>query len=70
MAIIEGRDPETADNFGMNRKAAQDGFRPSTPNTIEAPAKHVHMISEPIPMPETAEEKPAEEDPPEEKTEE
>ena len=69
MAIIEGRDPEEADNFGAGKKALQDGFRPSAPNTIEAPARHINMVSEPIPMPETAEEKPAEA-PTEEKKEE
>ncbi len=51
MAIIEGRDPETVDNYGV-KKAIQDGFRPSTPNTIEAPARHIRMVSEPVPQPE------------------
>jgi len=73
MAIIEGRDPETVDNYGMNKKALQDGFRPSTPNSIEAPAKHINITSEPIPMPEDlavpAEEKPSEDAPAEEKPE-
>ena len=50
MAIIEGKDPESVDNYGLNA-SRQDGFKPSVPNSIEAPAKHIRMISEPIPMP-------------------
>ena len=50
MAIIEGRDPETVDNYGAS-KHLQDGFRPSVPETIEAPAKHINIVSEPVPMP-------------------
>ncbi len=50
MAIIEGRDPETVDNYGAS-KSSQPAFRPSVPETIEAPAKHINMVSEPIPMP-------------------
>ena len=65
MAIIEGRDPETVDNYGATREddAPRKAFRPSTPNSIEAPAKHINIISQPIPMPdfdEPKEEKPAE----------
>ena len=53
MAIIEGRDPETVDNYGATREdsAPQKAFRPSAPNVIEAPAKHINIVSEPIPMP-------------------
>ena len=51
MAIIEGRDPETVDNYGATREDGQKLFRPSTPDVIEAPARHISMISEPIPMP-------------------
>ena len=63
MAIIEGRDPETVDNYGATREDAPKAFRPSTPNSIEAPAKHINIVSEPIPMPDfdaPREEKPAE----------
>ena len=65
MAIIEGRDPETVDNYGATREddAPRKAFRPSTPNSIEAPAKHINIISQPIPMPdfdEPKEEMPAE----------
>ena len=51
MAIIEGRDPETVDNYGATREPEQPLFRPSVPETIEAPAKHINIVSQPIPMP-------------------
>ena len=51
MAIIEGRDPETVDNYGATRESEQPLFRPSVPETIEAPAKHINIVSQPIPMP-------------------
>ena len=51
MAIIEGRDPETVDNYGATREEEPKSFRPSTPAVIEAPAKHISMVSEPVPMP-------------------
>ena len=75
MAIIERRDPETVDNYGAS-KHLQDGFRPSVPETIEAPAKHINIVSEPVPMPDfdnkpvedaPADGKPAEEAPTEDK---
>ena len=77
MAIIEGRDPETVDNYGATREddAPRKAFRPSTPNSIEAPAKHINIVSQPIPMPdfdEPKEEKPTasspEENTPEDKS--
>jgi len=56
MAIIEGRDPEKEEYYGgssqLHRKVQPE---------IEAPAKHIHMVSEPIPMPEEAAETPADE---------
>ena len=59
MAIIEGRDPDTVDNYGATAEDQErKAFQPSSPNTIEAPAKHISMVSEPIPMPEFSEEKP------------
>ena len=74
MAIIEGRDPETVDNYGATREPDQKLFRPSVPETIEAPAKHINIVSEPVPMPDfdQPEDKPAEEKPeePEEKNKE
>ena len=51
MAIIEGRDPETVDNYGATREEKQPLFRPSSPEVIEAPAKHIHIVSEPVPSP-------------------
>ena len=64
MAIIEDRDPETVDNYGATREEKQPLFRPSSPEVIEAPAKHIHIVSEPVPSPEepqTPEEKSPEE---------
>ena len=52
MAIIEGRDPETVDNYGATREEKQPLFRPSSPEVIEAPAKHIHIVSETVPSPE------------------
>ena len=69
MAIIEGRDPETVDNYGATREEKQPLFRPSSPEVIEAPAKHIHIVSEPVPSPgepQTPEEKSPEEKSPEE----
>ena len=66
MAIIEGRDPETVDNYGATREDKPRAFRPSAPNIIEAPATHINMVSEPIPMPDfdkPEEDKPAEDKP-------
>ena len=61
MAIIEGRDPETVDNYGAS-KSSQPAFRPSVPETIEAPARHINIVSEPIPLPDY-DEKPEDKDP-------
>ena len=61
MTIIEGRDPETVDNYGAS-KSSQPAFRPSVPETIEAPARHINIVSEPIPMP-NYDEKPEDKDP-------
>ncbi|MBP3501803.1 MAG: ATP-dependent zinc metalloprotease FtsH [Oscillospiraceae bacterium] len=69
MAIIEGRDPETVDNYGATREDDQPLFRPSTPDVIEAPAKHINIVSEPIPMPDfddTPQDAPSDEAPSEE----
>ena len=46
MAIIENRDPDAEEYYGVK----------NTPDeTIEAPAKHISMTDEPIPMPESIE---------------
>ena len=42
MAILEGRDPDKEDFYGV--PARNDG-------AIEPPAKHINIVSEPIPMP-------------------
>jgi len=42
MAILEGRDPDKEEYYGV--PASQD-------STIEAPAKHISMVSQSIPMP-------------------
>lgn len=45
-------------------RPAEQGFRPSTPESIEAPAKKVHMISQKIEAPaETPQEEPVPEEP-------
>ena len=67
MAIIEGRDPETVDNYGATREPEQKLFRPSVPETIEAPAKHINIVSQPISMPDF-DEKPEEGEKPDEKS--
>ena len=51
MAINEAGAPETVDNYGATREPEQPLFRPSVPETIEAPAKHINIVSQPIPMP-------------------
>jgi len=52
MAILDGRDPDKEDYYGVPAKQE---------NGIEPPAKHINIISEPVPMPvvgDTAAEKP------------
>ena len=62
VAIIEGRDPELVENpYASTQGRVGDGFRPSQPEVIEAPAKKVHMISQKIEAPEEA---PASPEPP------
>jgi cell division protease FtsH len=65
MAIIEGRDPETADNYGASKEGEQKLFRPSVPDVIEKPARHIRISSEPIPMPEHPDEPDGSAEPPE-----
>ena len=43
MAILDGRDPDKEDYYGVPAK--------SEPPAIEPPAKHINIVSEPIPMP-------------------
>ena len=68
MAIIEGRDPDTVDNYGANPSAdlppAGRGGGLPTPKTsddgIEKPARKISMISEPPVAPQRPEEPEAE----------
>ncbi len=46
MAILEGRDPEKAEYYGIT-----PGASPKLDNGIEPPAKSIHVVSEPISMP-------------------
>ena len=48
VAILEGRDPSTVEEAYASTRKSEDGFRPSQPNVIEAPAKHISMTSEKI----------------------
>ena len=45
MAILEGKDPALADNFGDNTG------KPAPTGDIEPPARHIHMVSEPPAVP-------------------
>ena len=51
VAILEGRDPSTVEEAYASTHAGDEGFRPSQPSVIEAPAKHISMTSEKIEMP-------------------
>ena len=66
VAILEGRDPSTVEEAYASTRAGDEGFRPSQPSVIEAPARHISMTSEKIEMPpeDKGEETSAEEEPP------
>ena len=66
VAILEGRDPSTVEEAYASTRKSEDGFRPSQPSVIEAPARHISMTSEKIEMPpeDKGEETSAEEEPP------
>ena len=51
VSILEGRDPSTVEEAYASTRKSEDGFRPSQPSVIEAPAKHISMTSEKIEMP-------------------
>ena len=51
VAILEGRDPSTVEEAYASTRRSEEGFRPSQPSVIEAPAKHISMTSEKIEMP-------------------
>ena len=52
VAILEGRDPELVEEAYASTRKVEGGFKPSLPNTVEAPAKHIAMTSEKIEAPE------------------
>ena len=52
VAILEGRDPATVEEAYASTRKSEEGFRPSQPNVIEAPARHISMTSEKIEQPE------------------
>ena len=52
VAIIEGRDPALVEDAYASTRKTEGSFRPSTPDVIEAPAKHIHIVSEEIKAPE------------------
>jgi len=60
VAIIEGRDPATVENPYASTQPVKDGFRPSTPDVIEPPARNIHIVSEPPVAPPLTDEEPAE----------
>ena len=64
MAILEGRDPETVDNYGLPHKASTPQA-PAVPAGDEPPAVHVHMVSQPVEHPQADGEAPEEPAPPE-----
>ena len=51
VAILEGRDPELVEEAYASTRSAEQGFKPSAPEVIEAPAKHIAMTSEKIEPP-------------------
>ena len=65
VAIIEGRDPSLVENPYASTKPSQGGFRPSSPDVIEPPARNVHIVSEPPVAPTLPEDEPKEEEKPE-----
>ena len=66
MAIIEGRDPETVDNFGATREER----RARLSGDVEPPARSVRMISQPPVNPFLEEETASDEGEDEDETEE
>ena len=51
VAILEGRDPELVEEAYASTRSAEQSFKPSAPEVIEAPAKHIAMTSEKIEPP-------------------
>jgi len=63
VAIIEGRDPALVEDAYASTRKLEGGFRPSAPDVIEAPARHIHIVSEEIKAPQLPEEDGPEEQP-------
>ena len=51
VAIIEGRDPSLVEDAYASTRKSDKAFRPSVPDVIEAPAKHIHIVSEEVKAP-------------------
>ena len=51
VAIIEGRDPALVEDAYASTRKSQPAFRPSQPDRIEPPARHIHIVSEEIKAP-------------------
>ena len=51
VAIIEGRDPALVEDAYASTRKSDKAFRPSVPDVIEAPAKHIHIVSEEVKAP-------------------
>ena len=66
VAIIEGRDPALVEDAYASTRKAQKAFRPSQPDQIEAPAKHIHIVSEEIKAPQQPDDGEQTEDKPQE----
>ncbi len=56
VAIIQGRDPALVESAYASTRSEDKAFRPSTPEGIEAPARHIHIVSEEIKPPASPEE--------------
>ena len=66
VALIEGRDPALVEDAYASTRKAQKAFRPSQPDQIEAPAKHIHIVSEEIKAPQQPDDGEQPEDKPQE----
>ena len=63
VAIIEGRDPALVEEAYASTHRKEGSFRPSTPDRIEPPARHIHIVSEPVVAPPLPEGDPEEDKP-------
>ncbi len=53
VAIIEGRDPALVEEAYATTRKSEHAYRPTVPEGIEAPAKHIHIVSQQIAPPES-----------------